>query len=39
MALKNNYLVRLLLSFIFVRLPLCNNDICDIYFYTLCHYM
>jgi hypothetical protein len=29
----------LLLSFIFVRLPLCNNDTCDIYLYTVCHYM
>jgi hypothetical protein len=31
-----------ILSFIFVRLPLCNKyiyDIYDIYFYTLCYYM
>jgi hypothetical protein len=37
MAPRNNYLVRLL-SFISVRLPLCNNDTCDIY-HTLSLYV
>jgi hypothetical protein len=34
-------LVCLYLSFIFVRLPLCNKyyDYCDIYLYTLCYYI
>jgi hypothetical protein len=39
---KDGRLVRFIIIIYFVRLPLCNNDIydnCDIYLYTLCHYM
>ena len=39
MAPRNNTQFALLFSFVFVRLPLCNNDICDIYLYTLCYYI
>jgi hypothetical protein len=37
-----NNIVRFILSFIFVRIPLCNKylyDIYDIYLYALCYYM
>jgi hypothetical protein len=36
------YLVRFIIIIYFVRLPLCNKyiyDIYDIYLYTFCHYM
>jgi hypothetical protein len=39
---REYYLVHFSLSFIFVRLPLCNKyiyDIYDIYLYALCYYM
>jgi hypothetical protein len=39
---KDGRLVRFIIIIYFLRLLLCNNDsydICDIYLYTLCHYM
>jgi hypothetical protein len=39
MVPRNNYLVRFIIIIYFYKtLPLCNND-CDIYLYTLGHYM
>jgi hypothetical protein len=39
MAPRNNYLVRFIVIIYFCKTPpLCNND-CDIYLYTLGHYM
>jgi hypothetical protein len=39
MALRNNYLVRFIVIIYFCKTSTCNNDTCDIYLYTLYHYL